>query len=39
MLNAIAVSLTAYLLRQYGGTAATIQTKALPKDSWCPGSR
>ena len=38
MLNAIAVSLTAYLLRQWGGTVGnSIQTKALPKDSWVPG--
>ena len=38
MLNAIAVSLTAYLLRKWGVTAAsTIQTKQLPRDSWVPG--
>ena len=38
MLNAIAVSLTAYLLRQWGGTVGnSIQTKPLPKDSWVPG--
>ncbi len=38
MLNFIAVSLTAYLLRQWGGTVGnSIQTKALPKDSWVPG--
>ena len=37
MLNFIAVSLTAYLLRQWGGTVGnSIQTKALPKDSWVP---
>ena len=38
MLNAIAVSLTAYLLRQWGGIVGnSIQTKPLPKDSWVPG--
>ena len=38
MLNAIAVSLTAYLLRKWGGIVGnSIQTKALPKDSWVPG--
>ncbi|CAN5641218.1 ABC transporter permease [soil metagenome] len=38
MLNAIAVSLTAYLLRKWGGIVGnSIQTKQLPKDSWVPG--
>jgi simple sugar transport system permease protein len=38
MLNAIAVSLTAYLLRKWGGIVGnSIQTKELPQDSWVPG--
>ncbi len=38
MLNAIAVSLTAYFLRQWGVTVGnSIQTKRVPKDSWVPG--
>jgi ABC-type uncharacterized transport system permease subunit len=38
MLNAIAVSLTAFLLRRWGVTAdSTIQTKQVPRDSWVPG--
>ncbi len=38
MLNAIAISLTAYLLRRWGGTVGnSIQTTALPRDSWVPG--
>jgi len=38
MLNAIAVSLTAYLLRKWGGIVGnSIQTHAIPKDSWVPG--
>jgi simple sugar transport system permease protein len=38
MLNAIAVSLTAFLLRRWGITVGnSIQTKPVPKDSWVPG--
>jgi general nucleoside transport system permease protein len=38
MLNAIAVSLTAYLLRRWGVTVGnSLQTKQVPKDSWVPG--
>ena len=38
MLNAIAVSLTAYFLRQWGVTVGnSIQTKPVPKDAWVPG--
>ena len=38
MLNAIAVSLTAYLLRKWGHVVGnSLQTKAVPKDSWVPG--
>jgi simple sugar transport system permease protein len=38
MLNAIAVSLTAYFLRQWGITVGnSLQTKPVPKDSWVPG--
>ena len=38
MLNAIAVSLTAYLLRRWGGIVGnSIQTKQLPGDSQVPG--
>jgi general nucleoside transport system permease protein len=38
MLNAIAISLTAYLLRKWGVIAGTsLQTKPVPKDSWVPG--
>jgi simple sugar transport system permease protein len=38
MLNAIAVSLTAYLLRKWGVVAGnSLQTKPVPKDSWVPG--
>ena len=38
MLNAIAVSLTAYFLRQWGITVGnSIQTKPVPRDSWVPG--
>ena len=38
MLNAIAVSLTAYLLRKWGGIVGnSLQTKPVPKDSWVPG--
>jgi ABC-type uncharacterized transport system permease subunit len=38
MLNAIAVSLTAYLLRKWGGVVGnSIQTKQLPQDSQVPG--
>jgi simple sugar transport system permease protein len=38
MLNSIAVSLTAYLLRRWGGIVGnSIQTKQLPEDSWVPG--
>ncbi len=38
MLNAIAVSLTAYLLRRWGITVGnSIQTKPVPRGSWVPG--
>jgi ABC-type uncharacterized transport system permease subunit len=38
MLNAIAVSITAYLLRRWGLTVGnSLQTKPVPKDSWVPG--
>ena len=38
MLNAIAVSLTAYLLRKWGVIVGnSLQTKPVPKDSWVPG--
>ncbi|HYO38356.1 MAG TPA: ABC transporter permease [Nocardioidaceae bacterium] len=38
MLNAIAVSLTAYLLRRWGLTVGnSLQTKPVPEDSWVPG--
>jgi simple sugar transport system permease protein len=38
MLNAIAISLTAYLLRKWGVVAGnSLQTKTVPKDSWIPG--
>ncbi|WP_328996684.1 ABC transporter permease [Kribbella sp. NBC_01245] len=38
MLNAIAVSLTAYLLRQVGvTTGSNLATKTLPEDSWVAG--
>jgi simple sugar transport system permease protein len=38
MLNFIAVSLTAYFLRQWGITVGnSLQTKPVPKDSWIPG--
>ena len=38
MLNAIAISLTAYFLRQWGITVGnSLQTKPVPKDSWVPG--
>ena len=38
MLNAIAVSLTAYLLRKWGGVVGnSIQTRQLPEDSRVPG--
>jgi simple sugar transport system permease protein len=38
MLNAIAVSLTAYLLRKWGVVAGnSLQTKPVPRDSWVPG--
>jgi ABC-type uncharacterized transport system permease subunit len=38
MLNAIAVSLTAYLLRKWGVVAGnSLQTKPVPKSSWVPG--
>jgi ABC-type uncharacterized transport system permease subunit len=38
MLNSIAVSLTAYLLRKWGGIVGnSIQTKQLPEDSQVPG--
>jgi simple sugar transport system permease protein len=38
MLNAIAVSLTSYLLRKWGITVgSSLQTKEVPKDSWVPG--
>jgi simple sugar transport system permease protein len=38
MLNAIAVSLTAYFLRRWGVTVGnSLQTKPVPKDSWVPG--
>jgi ABC-type uncharacterized transport system permease subunit len=38
MLNAIALSLTAYLLRKVGvSTGSNLATKELPKDSWVPG--
>jgi simple sugar transport system permease protein len=38
MLNAIAVSLTAYFLRHWGVTVGnSLQTKAVPKNSWVPG--
>ena len=38
MLNAVAVSLTAYFLRQWGITVGnSLQTKPVPKDSWVPG--
>jgi general nucleoside transport system permease protein len=38
MLNAIAVSLTAYFLRKWGITVGnSLQTKPVPKGSWVPG--
>jgi simple sugar transport system permease protein len=38
MLNAIAVSLTAYFLRKWGITVGNaLQTKPVPRDSWVPG--
>ena len=38
MLNAIAVSLTAYLLRKWGITVGNnLATNQIPKDSWVPG--
>ncbi len=38
MLNAIAISLTAFLLRKWGVVAGnSLQTKTVPKDSWVPG--
>jgi ABC-type uncharacterized transport system permease subunit len=38
MLNAIAISLTAYLLRKWGVVVgSSLQTKQVPKDSWVPG--
>jgi general nucleoside transport system permease protein len=38
MLNAIAISLTAYLLRKWGVIAGTsLQLKPVPKSSWVPG--
>ncbi|HEY0617342.1 MAG TPA: ABC transporter permease [Kribbella sp.] len=38
MLNAIAVSLTAYLLRRVGvTTGSNLATKEIPNDSWMPG--
>jgi simple sugar transport system permease protein len=38
MLNAIAVSLTAFFLRKWGLTVGnSLQTKPVPKDSWVPG--
>ena len=38
MLNAIAVSLTAYLLRKWGVTVGNnLATHEIPKDSWVPG--
>ncbi len=38
MLNAIAVSLTAYFLRKWGIVAGnSLQTKPVPKSSWVPG--
>ena len=38
MLNAIAVSLTAYLLRRWGRVVGnSLQTDQVPKDSWVPG--
>jgi simple sugar transport system permease protein len=38
MLNAIAVSLTSYLLRKLGvTTGSNLATETIPKDSWVPG--
>ncbi len=38
MMNFIAVSLTAYFLRQWGITVGnSLQSKPVPKDSWIPG--
>jgi ABC-type uncharacterized transport system permease subunit len=38
MLNAIAISLTSYLLRQWGERAGnTLTTDPIPEDSWVPG--